>query len=117
MLNNARTILPEIPHPETLDIVTNNPILSLQITLHYVDITWKAKTRHCLQVVTVALHNIKLSLNWVQQYKQYAEGAVHRLTEVLNTTKHRLHTERCNIIDSILNTHQSSLPAYESTHT
>lgn len=41
LLNIARTVLPEIPYPQTLDVVTNNPLLQMQITLSYVDISWK----------------------------------------------------------------------------
>lgn len=41
LLNIARTVLPEIPYPQTLDVVTNNPLLQMQITMSYVDISWK----------------------------------------------------------------------------
>lgn len=41
LLNIARTVLPEIPYPQTLDVVTSNPLLHMQINLNYVDISWK----------------------------------------------------------------------------
>lgn len=41
-MNIVRQVLPEIPHPETLDTVTNNMVLnSLQINMSYVDVAWK----------------------------------------------------------------------------
>lgn len=41
LLNVARTVLPEIPYPQTLDVVTNNPLLHMQINMNYVDMAWK----------------------------------------------------------------------------
>jgi len=43
LMNVARTILPEIPYPQTLDVVTNNTLLQMQLNLNYIDIAWKGK--------------------------------------------------------------------------
>jgi hypothetical protein len=43
LLNIARTVLPEIPYPQTLDVVTNNTLLNMQISSTYVDVAWKGK--------------------------------------------------------------------------
>lgn len=40
-LNTARRVLPELPHPATLDVVTNNVLLQMRLDIHYVDIAWK----------------------------------------------------------------------------
>lgn len=46
-MNIVRQVLPEIPHPETLDTVTNNMVLnSLQINMSYVDVAWKGNPEH-----------------------------------------------------------------------
>lgn len=44
LLNIARTVLPEIPYPQTLDVVTHNPLLQMQLNLNYIDIAWKGET-------------------------------------------------------------------------
>lgn len=44
LLNIVRTVLPEIPYPQTLDVVTNNPLLHMQLNLNYIDVAWKGKT-------------------------------------------------------------------------
>ncbi|KAI8994843.1 hypothetical protein BDB01DRAFT_714914, partial [Pilobolus umbonatus] len=101
-LNRVRTILPEIPHPQTLDLVTNNNFISMYVTVSLIDMNWRDKTRACLYRVIDCQKNIQRSLQWVQQYRQYAEGATNRLAEVIITTRHRLFTERCSVVESVL---------------
>jgi hypothetical protein len=46
MLNLVRTILPEIPHPNTLDVVTNNPLFELSFNVESIDPNWNGKCIH-----------------------------------------------------------------------
>lgn len=59
-MNIARTVLPEIPYPQTLDVVTNNPLLQMQITMHYVDIAWKGnKAYHLIYIYIYTYYYIQ----------------------------------------------------------
>ncbi|OAD03044.1 hypothetical protein MUCCIDRAFT_81058 [Mucor lusitanicus CBS 277.49] len=93
LMNIARTVLPEIPYPQTLDVVTNNTLLQMQLNLNYIDIAWKA------------YRNTQNSLTWVKQYKDYAAGALVRLDEAVNVIKESLKTERRRIMDTVLAGH------------
>ncbi|KAI7890080.1 uncharacterized protein EV154DRAFT_262411 [Mucor mucedo] len=117
LLNIARTVLPEIPYPQTLDVVTNNPLLQMQITLTYVDISWKAKTTQCFGMLATAYRNIQNSLTWVKQYLQYATTALGRLNEALDSTKVALYNERRRIIEAVLaSSDGANLPSFTTTY-
>ncbi|ORX46572.1 hypothetical protein DM01DRAFT_1339571 [Hesseltinella vesiculosa] len=107
-LNNARQILPEIPYPESLDIVTNNPMIQLQLHRNYVDIAWKAKVQQGYQYLVSGEKTCGSALQWVRQYLRYTEGAVDRLKVVLGATQANLLQERKRIIDKTLNQTSSS---------
>lgn len=47
LFNAARTALPEIPQPQTLDVVTHNPIQQMQLSIYYIDVSWRSK---CLKM-------------------------------------------------------------------
>ncbi|KAF7723804.1 hypothetical protein EC973_001588 [Apophysomyces ossiformis] len=101
-LNYARGVLPEIPYPATLDVVTNNLLLSLRVDLNFVDIAWKAKVSHTFAVMATAQRNIDNSITWVRQYMQYAEGALERLKLAVGSTKDSLEKERQRIFEGIM---------------
>ncbi|CEG81855.1 hypothetical protein RMATCC62417_16005 [Rhizopus microsporus] len=101
-LNAARTYLPEIPYPHTLDIVTNNPMMNMPLNWNYVDMTWKVKTTQCIAILAAATQNVKSSMNWIEQYKTYAEGAIERLKAAIENTKFSLEEERRRIIEAVL---------------
>ncbi|CAO0791467.1 unnamed protein product [Mucor circinelloides] len=107
LMNVARTILPEIPYPQTLDVVTNNTLLQMQLNLNYIDIAWKAKTSQCFGMLATAYRNTQNSLTWVKQYKEYAAGALVRLDEAVNVMKESLKNERKRIMDTVLAGHTS----------
>ncbi|KAI9486513.1 MAG: hypothetical protein EXX96DRAFT_549342 [Benjaminiella poitrasii] len=102
LLNLVRTTLPEIPYPQTLDVVTNNTLISMQFNTNYIDIAWKAKTSQCFGILATAYRNIQNSLTWVKQYKEYASGAITRLETAAELTRKSLATERRRIMDSVL---------------
>ncbi|KAI7906900.1 uncharacterized protein BX663DRAFT_494133 [Cokeromyces recurvatus] len=102
LLNSVRTTLPEIPYPQTLDVVTNNTLLSMQFNTNYIDIAWKAKSSQCFGILATAYRNIQNSLTWVKQYKEYAVGAISRLETAVNVTKKSLEAERKRIMDTVL---------------
>ncbi|KAJ8663259.1 hypothetical protein O0I10_000497 [Lichtheimia ornata] len=102
-MNIVRQVLPEVPHPETLDTVTNNMVLNnLQINMSYVDVAWKAKAQHTFALIATCRHNADKSLQWIRHYKQYAEGAQGRLQVAIESTRNALHNERRRIVDGIL---------------
>lgn len=105
LMNIARTVLPEIPYPQTLDVVTNNTLLQMQLNLNYIDIAWKAKTSQCFGMLATAYRNTQNSLTWVKQYKDYAAGALVRLDEAVNVIRESLKTERKRIMDTVLAGH------------
>ncbi|KAI8373772.1 hypothetical protein BD560DRAFT_327816, partial [Blakeslea trispora] len=100
--NLARTELPEIPYPQTLDVVTNNTLMSMQFNLHYVELAWKAKASQCFGVLATSFRNAQNSLSWVRQYKEYATGALIRLEEAIVNVKKSVEEERCRIIEDVL---------------
>ncbi|CAO3702137.1 unnamed protein product [Rhizopus stolonifer] len=102
LLNAVRTILPEIPHPQTLDVITNNPLLYSQPSWNYFDQAWKVRAVQCLGQMNAVHQNVLNSINWVTQYKKYAREATNRLATAIETTKSRLETERRQTIESIL---------------
>lgn len=105
LLNVARTELPEIPYPHTLDVVTNNPLLNMQISMTYVDALWRAKTTQCFGMLATAYRNIQNSLTWVKEYHEYTKGAIIRLDAVIETTTVALQNERRRIMDAVLAGH------------
>ncbi|KAI8644742.1 hypothetical protein BD408DRAFT_430252 [Parasitella parasitica] len=105
LLNVARTVLPEIPYPQTLDVVTNNTLLQMQLNLNYVDIAWKAKTSQCFGMLATAHRNTQNSLTWVKQYKDYAAGALVRLNTAVNAIMGSLKAQRERIMDTVLAGH------------
>ncbi|KAI8327048.1 hypothetical protein EDC96DRAFT_532995 [Choanephora cucurbitarum] len=100
--NLTRTELPEIPYPQTLDVVTNNTLMTMQFNLHYVELAWKAKASQCFGVLATAYRNAQNSLTWVKQYKEYATGALVRLEEAIVNVKRSLEQERCRIVEDVL---------------
>ncbi|CEP17457.1 hypothetical protein [Parasitella parasitica] len=115
LLNVARTVLPEIPYPQTLDVVTNNTLLQMQINLNYVDIAWKAKTSQCFGMLGTVYRNTQNSLTWVKQYKDYATGALVRLNTAVITIMESLKDERKRIMDAVLAGHTSGGGASSSS--
>lgn len=123
LLNVARTELPEIPYPHTLDVVTNNPLLNMQISMTFVDALWRgimmmrtetkinltnlriAKTTQCFGMLATAYRNIQNSLTWVKEYHEYTKGAIIRLDAVIETTTVALQNERRRIMDAVLAGH------------
>ncbi|ORZ03305.1 hypothetical protein BCR43DRAFT_483104 [Syncephalastrum racemosum] len=101
-LNTARRVLPELPHPATLDVVTNNILLQMRLDINYVDIAWKAKAQHAGALFGTVQHNIDSSLRWVRQYIQYTEGALERLKIAVDSVRASLETERRRIVEGIL---------------
>ncbi|KAI8889634.1 hypothetical protein K501DRAFT_170616, partial [Backusella circina FSU 941] len=105
MLNVARTILPEIPYPQSLDVVTNNGLLNMRFDMEYVDMNWKVKTSQCFGLLATTYRNIQNAMTWVKQYREYTEGAVERLGVVIDSTRNALHNERERIINVVLSGH------------
>ncbi|KAI8069936.1 hypothetical protein BC940DRAFT_325684 [Gongronella butleri] len=101
-LNHVRQTLPEIPYPASLDVVTNNPLVSLRLDSNYVDVAWKMKTQQGFQRVAAGEKAVQAALHWVRQYLRYTEGAIERLKEASETTQTSLLQERRRIIDKIL---------------
>ncbi|KAI7859882.1 hypothetical protein BDC45DRAFT_495220 [Circinella umbellata] len=101
-LNVARQILPEIPHPGLLDVVTQNLLLNMQLNLNYVDVAWKAKAQHTYALLVTCQKNIETSLRWVRHYLHYTEGALQRLEVAIESTQNALEIERRRIVDGIL---------------
>ncbi|KAI9497491.1 hypothetical protein BDB00DRAFT_784819 [Zychaea mexicana] len=101
-LNVARQILPEIPHPGLLDVVSNNLLLSMQVNFNYVDVAWKAKAQHTYALLATCQKNIDTSLHWVRHYLRYTEGALQRLDVAINSTQNALENERRRIADGVL---------------
>ncbi|CAO3590238.1 unnamed protein product [Absidia cylindrospora] len=101
-LNIIRDILPEIPYPNTLDVVTNNYLLGLRFEGGYVDLSWKAKAQQGFGVLVTAEKNVKSAMQWVRHYLRYSEGAIERLTVALDTTKASLYSERRRIFDQTI---------------
>ncbi|KAI9255799.1 hypothetical protein BDA99DRAFT_517670 [Phascolomyces articulosus] len=101
-LNVARQILPEIPHPGLLDVVTQNLLLNMQLNLNYVDVAWKAKAQHTYALMVTCQKNIETSLQWVRHYLHYTEGALQRLGVAIESTQNALENERRRIVDGVL---------------
>ncbi|KAI9312402.1 hypothetical protein BX666DRAFT_1987127 [Dichotomocladium elegans] len=101
-LNIARQVLPEIPYPAMLDVITHNTLLGLQLNMTYVDVTWKAKAQHSYALIITALANIDNSIKWVRHYLQYAQGAAERLQVAIESTRNALENERRRIFEGIL---------------
>lgn len=133
-MNAARQILPEIPHAGTLDCVSNNAFLSVQINGMYVDVAWKgtckytakiypyastywhqcytAKAQHCYAVLSAVHRNIDNSIRWIRDYMQYTEGALSRLQVAIDSTQNALENERRRIVDHVLS--GSSADAFQT---
>ncbi|KAI8987713.1 hypothetical protein BDF20DRAFT_284890 [Mycotypha africana] len=126
LLNKARTVLPEIPYPQTLDVVTNNPLLQMHLNANYIDSAWRgkiilvvltkktkisiklsfhqfiAKATQCFGLLATVYKNTQNSINWVKQYKEYAQGALIRLEKAVEDVKKSLFAERQRIIETVL---------------
>ncbi|KAG0179824.1 hypothetical protein DFQ29_001633 [Apophysomyces sp. BC1021] len=126
-LNYARGVLPEIPYPGTLDVVSNNLLLGLRVDINFVDIAWKAKVQHTFAVMATSQRNIENSMTWVRQYIQYTDGALGRLNGAIGTTKDALEKERQRIFEGVMSGnfteassssqvvhHDQSPPVYEA---
>lgn len=132
LLNAVRTILPEIPHPQTLDVITNNPLLYSQPSWNYFDQAWKGKHEYffivlmftlylvravqCLGQMNAVHQNVLNSINWVTQYKKYAREATNRLATAIETAKSRLEAERRHTIESILSGNPNGFDAMGIDH-
>ncbi|RCH86008.1 hypothetical protein CU098_007160 [Rhizopus stolonifer] len=116
LLNAVRTILPEIPHPQTLDVITNNPLLYSQPSWNYFDQAWKVRAVQCLGQMNAVHQNVLNSINWVTQYKKYAREATNRLATAIETAKSRLEAERRHTIESILSGNPNGFDAMGIDH-
>ncbi|CAO3608808.1 unnamed protein product [Cunninghamella echinulata] len=101
-LNVARQVLPEIPYPASLDVVTNNHVLSLIFDGGYVDVAWQAKAQQGFNLLGSAVPVITNASRWVRDYLRYTEGAIQRLTATKETTYNSLVNERMRIFDTII---------------
>ncbi|KAI9305930.1 hypothetical protein BJ944DRAFT_59181 [Cunninghamella echinulata] len=101
-LNVARQVLPEIPYPASLDVVTNNHILSLIFDGGYVDVAWQAKAQQGFSLLGSAVSAITNASRWVRDYLRYTEGAIQRLTATKETTYNSLVNERMRIFDTVI---------------
>lgn len=130
MLNLVRTILPEIPHPNTLDVVTNNPLFELSFNVESIDPNWNgkcihsssidarklislfpsfffftAKTAQCFKQIAGTLRPIENALKWVKNFREYTLKALKRLNNTLSVTTQALETERKRIIEEVFAGH------------
>ncbi|KAI9273692.1 hypothetical protein BY458DRAFT_507893 [Sporodiniella umbellata] len=102
LLNTARAILPELPHPQTLDVVTNNALLYVQLGWNYFDQAWKVRAVQCLSQLNAVHQNVQNSIQWTVQYKYYSQEAVQRLATAISDTQALLEKERCGFIERVL---------------
>ncbi|KAI8875554.1 hypothetical protein K501DRAFT_263628, partial [Backusella circina FSU 941] len=114
MLNLVRTILPEIPRPNTLDVVTNNPLFELSFTVESIDPNWNAKTAQCFRQIAGVLRPIENALKWVKNFREYTTNALERLTNTLSVTTQALETERKRIIEDVFAGHTGTQESSEN---
>ncbi|CAO3624425.1 unnamed protein product [Cunninghamella blakesleeana] len=115
-LNMARQILPEIPYPGSLDVVTNNHMLGLRFDGGYVDSVWQAKTQQGYNLLVSVEPAIKNASQWVADYLRYTNGALEKLTSTKEATYNRLLDERMRIFDRVISGNQRT-SIYESGST
>ncbi|KAI9018065.1 hypothetical protein CLU79DRAFT_761554 [Phycomyces nitens] len=101
-INIACSVLPEIPNPALLDVVSNNRFLSMQFNSTFIDTTWQAATHEMLYRITLVQRNIENSMTWTRQYMQYAEGAVSKLNQAIENAQRALEKERRRIFERVL---------------
>ncbi|KAL0087042.1 hypothetical protein F4703DRAFT_1850146 [Phycomyces blakesleeanus] len=101
-INIACTVLPEIPNPALLNVVSSNRFLTMQFNSTFIDTTWQAATHEMLYRIVLVQRNIENSMTWTRQYMQYAEGAVAKLDQAIENTKKSLEKERKRIFERVL---------------
>ncbi|KAG2177522.1 hypothetical protein INT44_008033 [Umbelopsis vinacea] len=97
-LDAARTQVPEIPHPGSLNVIQGNYLINMMFDNVVVDMIMQAQIQQTYQMLTVTGTNLNRALSWVRQYIRYIEGCHRNLGQLVTATKRNLDEERYRIV-------------------
>ncbi|KAM3580870.1 hypothetical protein VKS41_006927 [Umbelopsis sp. WA50703] len=96
-LDSARTHVPEIPHPGSLNVIQGNFLLNMMFDNLMMDMIMQAQIQQTYSMLTVTATNLARGVEWVRQYIRYIEGCHRNLGQVVTVTKRNLDDERFRI--------------------
>ncbi|KAI8575937.1 hypothetical protein K450DRAFT_259483 [Umbelopsis ramanniana AG] len=88
-LDAARTQVPEIPHPGSLNVIQGNYLINMMFDNVVMDMIMQAQIQQTYQMLTVTGTNLGRALSWVRQYIRYIEGCHHTTRCTTDQSKSR----------------------------